>query len=73
MEGFKLELTFDKAGNLNGMKYKGDSEKEYKEWQKLEMPLELNALEKVIPLTLAYIHSSPGHWCLIMGQWRWCP
>lgn len=73
MEGFKVELTFDKDGNLKKVKQKGNLEKEHKEWRKREMPMELNVLEKVIPMTLAYVHSSPGYWCLIFGQWHWCP
>lgn len=73
MAGFKLELTFDDDGNLEKVKEKGATTKEDKDWKKHEMPLELKALIKVIPLNLAYIHNSPGQWCLIGNQWHWCP
>lgn len=73
MSGFKLELTFDDDANLEKVKYKGKSESEYKEYKKLELPMELSALEKIVPINLAYVHSSPGHWCIIAGELRWCP
>lgn len=73
MSGFKLELTFDEDANLEQVKYKEKSESEYKEYKKSELPMELSALETILPFNLAYVHSSPGHWCIFMGQLVWCP
>ena len=73
MAGFKMELTFDENGKLEKVKQKGKSDKDYKEWVKGEMPMELKVIESVIPLTIAHVHNSPGHWCLIEGNWYWCP
>lgn len=62
-------IIFDSCGEVTDViNEKGESV------ESKGLPMQNEEIEKVIgDLTLMYVHSSPGHWCIINGRRRWCP
>ncbi len=58
----------EKTGNILGV---FDSKGK---WQAGKMSWKPGTIQKVKgDIALMEVHSSPGHWCVIGGQRRWCP